>query len=179
MIMHDDIENSAQSESKTRRKQRMTELQGMGEELLALNKRQLDLIALPDILLIALREYQRLPNRHEAKRRQLQFIGKLMRKADHENIRTALDRLKVPDRQEVRRSQDIERWGEKLLSGNAETIEEFLLGWPLAERQVLRRLVRRYQDLNSAINSANDEQAVEAVKVARRRLLDYIKTVIV
>jgi ribosome-associated protein len=177
--MYDDIDSNEQTESKTRRKQRMTELQDMGEELLALNKRQLDLIDLPDLLLIALREYQRLPNRHEAKRRQMQFIGKLMRKADHQNIRSALDRLKVPDRQEVRRSQDIERWGEKLLSGTADTIEEFLLEWPMAERQSLRQLIRRYLELKNPGDTETEEQSTEAAKVARRRLLDYIKTVIV
>lgn len=177
--MHEDFYDDERQESKTRRKQHATELQDMGEELLTLTKRQLDQIQLPDNLLIALREYQRLPNRHEAKRRQLQFIGKLMRAADHDSIRSALDKLKMPDRQEVKRSQDIERWGERLLAGDSEVIEEFISVCPLAERQPLRQLVRRYQDTGITDTAAEaDEKTLEAARVARRRLLDYVKTVI-
>lgn len=177
---HSDSQDAApetEEESKTSRKKRMTELQKMGEDLLSLNKKQLEQIDVPDPLLAALREYQRLPNRHEAKRRQLQFIGKLMRGSDHEKIRAALEKLRTPDRQEVRRGQDIERWGERLLSGGEEEIQAFLEEWPDAERQTLRQLLRRYNQL-APQDTVADELTTEAAKVQRRRLLDYIKTCI-
>lgn len=173
--------------SKTRRKKHSTELQKIGEELLSLNKRQLELIEVSEPLLGALREYQRIPARHEARRRQLQYIGKLMRAADHESIRAALEKLRAPDRQEVRRSQEIERWGERLLSGTAEDIEAFVEAWPVADRQPLRTLIRRFQQLSGQSGDATDEDssvapASEAIsaesdqaKAARRRLFDYIK----
>ncbi len=154
--------------SKTQRKKQSTELQKIGEELLGLNKRQLEQIEVEEPLLGALREYQRIPPRHEARRRQLQYIGKLMRKANHEHIRAALEKLRAPDRQEARRSQEIERWGERLLAGDAADIEAFVEAWPAAERQNLRQLMRRCQQL-----SAPEEQAP-----ARRRLFDYVKSCI-
>jgi len=186
-----------ETESKTRRKQRMTELQKMGAELMTLNKRQLDLIDLPENLLSAMREYQRLPNRHEAKRRQMQFIGKLMRAADHDAIREALDKLRAPDRQEMRRAQQIETWGERLLQGDDETVEAFLAEWQHAERQPLRQLLRNCTDAGVKPLSASEETdsakaamentqeadnsspAVVAARKARRRLFDYLGQVIV
>ena len=173
--------------SKTRRKKQSTELQKIGEELLSLNKRQLELIEVSEPLLGALREYQRIPARHEARRRQLQYIGKLMRAADHESIRAALEKLRTPDRREVRRSQEIERWGERLLNGTADDIEAFVEAWPNADRQPLRALMRRCQQLSeqpsagsepsanagTTVNDSNTES--DQAKAARRRLFDYVK----
>lgn len=179
--------SSKEDISKTRRKKQSTELQKIGEELLSLNKRQLELIEVSEPLLGALREYQRIPARHEARRRQLQYIGKLMRAADHEHIRAALEKLRTPDRQEVRRSQEIERWGERLLVGTAEDIEAFVDAWPVADRQPLRTLMRRYQQLSGQLSDAADDSSIaspasddgsaesDQAKAARRRLFDYIK----
>lgn len=164
------------AESKTRRKQRMTAVQKLGEELLTLNARQLQQIELPESLLQALKEYQRLPNKNEAKRRQLQFIGKVMRAADHEAIGAALHKLRTPSAREARRSQDIERWGQRLLSTDNEALEAFLEKWPLAERQTVRQLQRNYNSLADTTNEqiGSDDQLMRA----RRKLLDYIKSVI-
>jgi ribosome-associated protein len=164
------------AESKTRRKQRMTAMQKLGEELLTLNARQLQQIELPESLQQALKEYQRLPNKNEAKRRQLQFIGKVMRAADHEAIAAALQKLRTPSAREVRRSQDIERWGQRLLSTDDDALEAFLEKWPTAERQTLRQLQRNYGSLSDTASDhiSSDEQIMRA----RRKLLDYIKSVI-
>lgn len=174
---HDDNTDDSE-ESKTQRKKRMTELQKMGEDLLSLNKKQLEQIDVPEPLLGALREYQRLPNRNEAKRRQLQFIGKLMRGSDHESIRAALEKLRTPDRQEIRRGQDIELWGERLLSGGEQEVQAFIENWPRAERQTLRQLLRRYSQVATTAAEAAEEKSSEPAKIQRRRLLDYIKTCI-
>lgn len=174
---HDDSVEG-EEESKTQRKKRMTELQTMGEDLLSLNKKQLEQIDAPEPLLGALREYQRLPNRNEAKRRQLQFIGKLMRGSDHESIRAALEKLRTPDRQEIRRGQDIELWGERLLSGGEDEIQAFIEAWPNAERQTLRQLLRRYTQVATTASEVEEEKSSEPAKIQRRRLLDYIKTCI-
>ncbi|ALO46974.1 ribosome biogenesis factor YjgA [Pseudohongiella spirulinae] len=164
------------AESKTRRKQRMTAVQKLGEELLTLNARQLQQIELPESLLQALKEYQRLPNKNEAKRRQLQFIGKVMRAADHEAIAEALQKLRTPSAREVRRSQDIERWGQRLLSADNDALEAFLDKWPMAQRQTLRQLQRNYSTLSDTASEhiGSDDQLMRA----RRKLLDYVKSVI-
>jgi len=173
-----DNNTDGSEESKTQRKKRMTELQKMGEDLLSLNKKQLEQIDVPEPLLGALREYQRLPNRNEAKRRQLQFIGKLMRGSDHESIRAALEKLRTPDRHEIRRGQDIEHWGERLLSGGEDEVQTFVETWPSAERQTLRQLLRRYSQIATTAAEVEEEKSSEAAKIQRRRLLDYIKTCI-
>jgi ribosome-associated protein len=186
--------------SKTRRKKQMTGLQKLGEELLDLNKKQLDQIDVPEPLLSALKEYQRLPNRHEAKRRQLQFIGKLMRGSDHERIRAALEKMRTPDRQEVRRGQEIESWGQRLLEGSESEVQLFLEAYSLAERQPLRQLLRNYAHAagdqsdsfpaedaeHESVDYVSEPSGSEdssgnvnpAARIQRRRLLDYIKTCI-
>jgi ribosome-associated protein len=174
---HDDNADGGE-ESKTQRKKRMIELQKMGEDLLSLSKKQLEQIDVPEPLLGALREYQRLPNRNEAKRRQLQFIGKLMRGSDHESIRAALEKLRAPDRHEIRRGQDIELWGERLLGGGEGEIQAFVETWPSAERQTLRQLLRRYSQVATTAAEVEEEKSSELAKIQRRRLLDYIKTCI-
>lgn len=162
--------------SKTRRKKNSTELQKMGEELLGLNKKQLDQIDVSEPLLGALREYQRIPPRHEARRRQLQYIGKLMRATDHELIRAALEKLRTPDRQQVRRSQEIERWGERLSVGGTEDIEAFVEAFPLSERQELRQLLRRFQQLTEIKSDVDTPVDMsEPAKAARRRIFEYVK----
>src|SRR5690554_6750823 len=195
MNFHNDEQDDgfASEESKTQRKKRMTELQDIGEQLLTLNARQLAQIELPERLYAALQEYQRLPNRHGAQRRQRQFIGKLMRGSDHDSIRQSLERVLAPSPEQTRRSQQIERWGQRLLNGSEEDIQAFLEDHPTAERQQLRSLVRRYQaaqvapddqggqiatpDSDDTAPAQSAESAVSGEMVAaRRRLLDYIKT---
>lgn len=77
--------------SKTRRKKEMHALQALGEQLTTLSSARLERLDLPPQLLEAIREYQRLPNRHGARRRQRQYIGRLMRATDHESLRRQLE----------------------------------------------------------------------------------------
>ena len=107
--------------SKTRRKREMHELQALGERLVELNPEQLEAVALPETLRRAVRDAGRI-TRHEARRRQLQFIGRLMRDVDPEPIR---EKLKVWDGMSAghtARLHLIERWRERLLE------EEIALG---------------------------------------------------
>lgn len=98
-------------DSKTRRKKDMIGIQKLGEELTTLNKKQLAKLTLPETLLTAIRETERIPNSNEAKRRHLQYIGRVMRDCDHESIQAQLNRMRTPDIAQVRRAQSIERWG--------------------------------------------------------------------
>lgn len=164
MKQQEPIDWSLEPPSKSQVKRDMTQLQKLGEELVTLSKKQLDKLPLSDSLRAALKEFHRLPNSNEAKRRQLQFIGKVMRGELHEEIQTELTRMRTPDLAQVRRAQLIEEWGERLLNGAEDDINAFVSQWPLAERQALRQIVRNY-------NKDNDETA----RVNRRRLMDYIK----
>jgi len=76
--------------SKTQRKRAMEELQALGEELVGLAPDRVRKIDLPDDLRAAVREAQRMLRRDDARRRQMQYIGRLMRDVDAEPIRAAL-----------------------------------------------------------------------------------------
>ena len=158
------IDWSLEPPSKSQRKRDMTALQKLGQDLTTLGKKQLEKLPLPDSLIAALAEYQRLPNSNEARRRQLQFIGRVMRDANHDEIQAELDKMRTPDRTQVRRAQLIEEWGDRLLDGEEDDINAFVALWPLAERLAIRQIVRNY--------SKDDE---EAARVHRRRLMSYIK----
>lgn len=164
MTQDDKIDWSLEPPSKSQVKRDMTALQALGEDLTTLNKKQLEQLPLADNLRSAIDTYNRLPKSFGARRRQLQFIGKIMRSSNHEEIQTALDKMRTPDIAQVRRAQLIEQWGEKLLAGSDDEINAFVEKWPLAERQAMRQILRNY-------NTEDDATA----KVQRRKLLDYIK----
>ena len=126
--------------SKTRRKNQMHKLQELGESLLALNAAQLDSIGLPEDLRTAVAEAQSMPPR-ESRRRQLQYIGRLMREVDPEPIR---DKIAVWNGQSRERSVSlhaIERWRVRLLDDDG-ALAEFLRDRPGADAQRLRTLIR-------------------------------------
>ena len=78
-------------ESKSARKRQMHALQNLGEQLVALTSAQLAKLNLDnEALLEAVSLAQRI-NHHSGKRRQMQYIGKLMRSADADRIAAALD----------------------------------------------------------------------------------------
>ena len=78
--------------SKTRRKQASHELQDLGEAVVAMPDDRIDGLAVSETLLDAIRQYKK-TRTHEGKRRQMQYIGKLMRKNDVDSIRQAVTDL--------------------------------------------------------------------------------------
>ena len=103
--------------SKTARKRAMHELQTLGERLVGLNAEQLAAIALPEDLQDAIERARRI-TKHEARRRQLQYIGRLMRAVDPEPIREKLKAWDGVSTEETARVHRIERWREKLLEND-------------------------------------------------------------
>lgn len=168
MKKEEPIDWSLEPPSKSQRKRDMTAVQDLGKDLTTLNRKQLEKLQLSDRLLAALAEYHRLPNSNEARRRHLQFIGKVMRDEPYEEIQQTLDAMRTPDHTEVRRAQLIEKWGERLLNGTEDEVNAFVSDYPLAERQAIRQILRNY-------TRDNDETA----RIHRRRLLSYIKEYIV
>lgn len=129
--------------SKTQRKKQMLVLQDLGTELVALNEEQLVSLALPDRLHEAVVAAKRI-TRFEARRRQLQYIGKLMRTIDPEPIQARLDVWKAASREHTARLHHLERWRERLLADEA-ALAELLSAYPQADMQQVRALVRNAQ----------------------------------
>lgn len=100
--------------SKTQRKRAMHELQALGERLIELNPEQLASVALPEALHDAIEQARHI-TRHEARRRQLQYVGRLMRHVDPEPIREKLKTWDGVSVEETARLHRIERWRDSLL----------------------------------------------------------------
>jgi len=122
----------------------MHELQDLGEALTQLSREQLRrLEGVEDTadLLEAVRHYQSL-SQFEARRRQLQFIGKLMRGLDPEPIRAALAEARGDSAEAIARLHRLERLREKFLEDEKGGLADILAAWPNADLTRLRQLRR-------------------------------------
>ena len=129
-----------QRPSKTRRKEESHELQSLGAALLELSDERLASLGLAEPLLDALRAYRRMRS-HEAKRRQMQLVGKLMRSADVDAARRAVDEVKLGRAQDALALHQAERWRAELIADD-EAATRFASEHPGVDMQRLRALVR-------------------------------------
>jgi ribosome-associated protein len=133
-------ENLDERPSKSAAKRAMNDLQALGVELVGLSRDQLKKIDLPEDLRDAVRDAQRF-TQHEAHRRQLQFIGKLMRNLDPEPIRAALDEINGVSAAANARMHALERLRTRFLEDET-VIGEIAAAHPGADLQHLRQLRR-------------------------------------
>lgn len=126
--------------SKTKIKKQMHELRDLGEELTDLSKDQLAQLDIPENLRDAVREMKNI-NKFGAQRRQLQYIGKLMRDVDPAPIIAKLNAWKGYSQQHTAYMHQLERWRERLLESDA-ALTELLAAHPQADAQRLRALIR-------------------------------------
>jgi len=126
--------------SKTRRKREMHELQALGVALVALPEGMLQAMALDAKLLEAVLEAKRI-TAHEGKRRQIQYIGRLMRDVDPAPIRARIAELEGSSAQASARHRRLEGWRERLI-GDDEALTAFAAEHPGADLQALRALIR-------------------------------------
>ena len=152
--------------SKSQLKRDMTALQKLGEELLALPESRWEPLALPEILLDALKAAKKISN-FEGRRRQMQYIGKLMRKIDPEPVREAVAAFKLGHAQDSLKLHQSERWRERLLADDA-ALQEFLAAHEGVDIQQLRSLVR------AARKDAANEPETRSGR-AFRELFQFIK----
>lgn len=126
--------------SKTQRKKAVHALQDLGVELVELPEERLAAIELPERLRDAVMEARHI-TAHEARRRQMQYIGKIMRKVDAEPIRAALDAWRAKSDGHTALHKSIERWRVRLLSDDA-ALAELLIEFPRADILRLGALIR-------------------------------------
>jgi ribosome-associated protein len=125
--------------SKTRRKKDMHALQSLGEALVELEAARLAELDLPERLVDAI-AMARTIVKHEARRRQMQYIGRLMRDVDAEPIRAALDRMRNVSRAAQQEFATAERWRDRLCTDDT-ALEAFVAEHPEVDRAELRELV--------------------------------------
>ncbi len=148
---HTDPEDEPQYDgpSKSQRKRDSHALQDIGAQLVALSANQLKRIEMPENLRIAIEETQRTRSR-EGLRRQMQFIGKVMRGIDTEPLVEALDAIRGLSARAVAREQMLERMRERLIA-DEQVLGDIAAQWPgadLTHLRTLRRNVLRERELN-------------------------------
>ena len=126
--------------SKTRLKQSSHELQDLGEAAAALPASRLDTLQVSEVLLDAIRAYNK-TRTHEGKRRQMQYIGKLMRRDDIESIRQAVTDMQLGRAQDSLALHQAERWRAELVADD-DSVARWIAAHPQTDVQQLRSLVR-------------------------------------
>ncbi|MEO8040339.1 MAG: ribosome biogenesis factor YjgA [Betaproteobacteria bacterium] len=126
--------------SKSQVKRDMLALQGLGEALVALSDERLAALDLPEALFDAVREAKRI-SKHGAQRRQLQYVGRIMRDVDPAPIRAQLDAILGQSRSHAAWLHRLERWRVRLLEED-EALTELLTDCPAADAPRIRALIR-------------------------------------
>lgn len=126
--------------SKTQKKKDSHVLQSLGEDLLTLPADRIAPLGLPEILLDAVKAAKKI-TAHEGRRRQMQYIGKLMRKAQVEPLREAVAAAALGGARSTLELHRAERWRVELVE-----VDEALTRWtaahPQSDLQQLRSLIR-------------------------------------
>jgi ribosome-associated protein len=138
--MDQDIEHDDEIKSKSQRKREVEALQDMGKELIDLSKERLMKMDLPDALRSAVLEAQRI-TAHGATRRQLQYIGKIMRSVDAEAIAEQLAEIRGESTAAKAEFHALERWRERLIADDS-AVTDWLVRHPGGDAQQLRQLIR-------------------------------------
>lgn len=126
--------------SKTKKKEQSHALQKLGVQLVELPRDKLASIELPENLREAVREAQRI-TAHEGRRRQMQYIGRLMRDIDPAPIQERLDAWRGQSKAEIARQHGMERLRERLIAEDM-TLTEYAQKHPHVDLQTLRNLIR-------------------------------------
>ncbi|HZY19602.1 MAG TPA: ribosome biogenesis factor YjgA [Ramlibacter sp.] len=133
-----------QENSKTELKRESTELQKLGESLMALRGELFERLQLPDKLVEAMDEARRITN-FEGRRRQMQYVGKLMRGLDEEQLaaaREALEQQRKGSAKESLALHQAEQWRDDLIERD-EALQQWLDAHPDTDSQQLRALIRQ------------------------------------
>ncbi len=152
-----------EEKSRTRLKEEMKSLQLLGETIVKLPVDRINKIVMPDVLREAVLLAKTL-TKHEARRRQMQYIGTLMRKIDAEPIRRFVDDINRGSKEESREFHKFEKLRDDLMNGRESAMEQVLEIYPGVDRQQLRQLVR------NAVKEKEKEQPPKASRALFRYL---------
>lgn len=132
------------SPSRSQKRREALDVLALAERLVELPDGQLAAVALPDDLRELVRDSRRI-TAQIARKRQLQFLAKAMRREEDDvldAIRGALDKDRDQSRRETAELHRLEAWRERLLEDGDEALAELLDQYPAADRQLVRQLVR-------------------------------------
>lgn len=162
--MNNNDEHEIEYVSKSRMKRDMHALQALGEKLVELSDEQIQQLNIPDQLRDAVLQAKAI-KKHGAKRRQLQYIGRLMRDIDAGDIKQQYDNVTQHSAAAVAQLHQVEKWRERLLKDEDQALPDFLQQYPDTDRQQLRQLLR----------TARQEHLNNKPPKAYRKLFHFIK----
>lgn len=141
--MHDnDPKTDQEPPSKSQLKREAEALKKLGETITRFNHHQIDSLPLSEELHDAIFTYQHI-KQHGGRKRQLQYIGKLMRSSDANAIAAAVDKVLNVSAQETARLHRIETMRDSLIEQGDTALGEVLAHYPQADRQHLRQMMRK------------------------------------
>jgi ribosome-associated protein len=152
--------------SKSELKRQSAQRQKLGEELVKLTAAHLKTIPLDEELAIAIELARNINRKKDGFRRQLQFIGKLMRKTDIAPIEAALSKLTQQHQAHNAAFHQLEKAREQIITQGDEAIQSLVEQYPQLERQKLRQFHR----------SIKKEREKNAPPKAYRELFQYLKS---
>ncbi len=126
--------------SKTRLKQVSHDLQSLGVALVEMSEERLRKLDMPESLFDALVTYKSTRS-HEGRRRQMQYIGKLMRRVDTEPLQEAVAVVQIGQTRESLALHQAERWRAELIADD-EALTRFAAEHADADVQQLRTVIR-------------------------------------
>jgi ribosome-associated protein len=152
--------------SRTQMKKEAAVLKQMGAKLTALSQDQLRHMDLPTELMTAIEAFWEMKS-HGARRRQLQYIGSVMREVDATVIEQGLLEIAQGASLQARAFHRLESWRDRLVDGDDDLMQTILTEHPHADRQRLGQLVR----------SARKEKGKNAPPKSARNLFRHLKEI--
>ena len=141
-----DSDQQENSISKSQKKRDMLALQAVGEELFDLTPEALRKLTLPEELLEAVLEAKRIPvSKHGGIKRQMQYIGRLMREIDAAPIIAQLQAVSAPNQKQTALHHLAERWRERMMA-DATAVAAFVNEFPQASHEMLERYIAAARD---------------------------------
>lgn len=162
--MNDTYEDDDDWVSKTQRKHDCDAMQELGEALITLKPSELNELKLPDVLHDAIKDAHKI-RAHGALKRQKQFIGKLMRDIDVDDIQKQYDNILHKDDQHNAHFKRLEKWRDRIITEGDAALNELVTEFPQADRQHIRQLFRK----------ARKEQEISKPPVAYRQIFKYLR----
>jgi len=163
----DDVdENGYSRPSKSQRKRDSHDLQALGDALVAMPKARVADIGLPESLIDAIEDFKRTKS-FEGKRRQMQYIGKLLRGCDPEPIKEAVASFQLGHARNSLALHESERWRAELVADD-QALTRWVAEYPDSDVQKMRALIR---------NARKDAAAAPESRSGKgfRELFQYIK----
>lgn len=169
--MTDELETDSEEWiSKSQAKREDAQMQALGKRLLELSKAKIEEFPVSETLRDALLEYKRIRS-HEAQRRHVKRVGRLLREHDVDQVALALDRVDPSSSLSMQATKSAQRWCERLIQDGKPVLTELIERYPDIPRQNLGQLLRKVRAEQKKLGDAAPDAKPSASQREMLRLL--------